>query len=173
MVCIYFQTISFKKNPYIFGTSNLGSLLSSNVLDVTMTDQNNQPVTVDTITVSQPTPNAIPTYVRPSYAPGDPSKLFYHHLLYRNNVDNFCTHIYQQNKKIKSYDAFVRQGTYPSHLYYDVRGRLSESTKWKVCFPSKQFKGKGQIYVGLRPHVTSGKLFLFYHFCAKYSDFIG
>lgn len=141
-----------------------GASVTSLVNKITLTNEENKPITTtDKVTLRQPTEVVLNKYYEPTFTPGDASKMFYHVFYYRQLQDSVCFSIKPSLPiRISSYEVFLKQDNYPTHLQYDARTYIAPERDWMACIGPSQLSVTGKTYIGLKPTPISGKVLFTY-----------
>ncbi|KAJ8317990.1 hypothetical protein KUTeg_003081 [Tegillarca granosa] len=151
--------VSFHKSPFIYGSKlEDGASVTSLVHKITLTSEEKREIaTTEKISLKQPTNVVLKDYFEPTFTPGDASKMFYHVFYYRQLEDSVCFNIKPSVPvRISSYDVFIKQDTYPTHLQYDARAYVAPEKDWMTCIGPSYLSFTGKTYVGLKPTPISG-----------------
>ncbi|KAJ8307755.1 hypothetical protein KUTeg_014695 [Tegillarca granosa] len=151
--------VSFHKSPFIYGSKlEDGASVTSLVHKITLTSEEKREIaTTEKISLKQPTNVVLKDYFEPTFTPGDASRMFYHVFYYRQLEDSVCFNIKPSVPvRISSYDVFIKQDTYPTHLQYDARAYVAPEKDWMTCIGPSYLSFTGKTYVGLKPTPISG-----------------
>lgn len=140
-----------EKNIFMYDSDGTSSQIVHGVTRLELSD-NSYPL--ETVTFQQTVEHLESKTIDPIIYSEDVSKFSFHKFLYRNSKDDVCFRVKPCSNIVQAYNLYIRFTESPTILNYNLKTRVSTSTKWIACVQASSMAGHtGMTYLGIETKI--------------------